>query len=114
MTQTPIIKQAVKIYDELGNHQKEIGMETSIKANTLKNVGVFLHVVGFFVFSIVHFFLKDQFAKKAQEFPFLLLLAVLGLHPRVFCEGLIKTNLSLRDLQADVLICMQECEQMFT
>lgn len=25
-----------------------------------------------------------------------------------------KTNLDLRDLLADVLICMRECEQMFT
>lgn len=62
---SPIIKQAVKICDEVGIHHKEIGMKTSIKANTLKNVG-FLHVVRFLVVSIIHLFSKDQFSKKSS------------------------------------------------
>lgn len=69
LAQSPIIKQPVKIRDEVGIHHKEIGMETSIKANTLKNVG-FLHVVRFFVVSIIHLFPKDQFSKKSSRFSF--------------------------------------------
>lgn len=41
LTQSPIMKQTVKRCDEVGNHHREIGMETSIKANPLKNVGFF-------------------------------------------------------------------------
>lgn len=114
LTQSPIIKQAVKICDEVGNQHKETGMETSIKANTLKSVG-FLHVVRVFLYSPSSIFSpRINSPKQAQEFPFFPLHAVIGLHPCAFWEDLIKTNLSLRDLQADVLICMQECEQMFT
>lgn len=52
--------------------------------------------------------------KKALEFPFLTLHSVVGLCTSGFWEDLMKTNLGLRDLLADVLICMRECEQMFT
>lgn len=63
MARSPIIKQPGKIYDEVEIPQKEIGMEASIKASTLKNVG-FLHVVRFLVVSIIHLSSKDQFSKK--------------------------------------------------
>lgn len=63
LTQSPIIKQAVKIYDEVGNQHKETGMETSIKTNTLKNVG-FLHVVRFFCILHHPYFLQGSILQK--------------------------------------------------